>query len=46
MTDAEKERERFLTKIGQIASTPKAEPKASKKPIKKVEERPNGDFNQ
>ncbi len=43
MTDAEKERERFLIKIGQIATTPKAEPKASKKPTKKVEEQPNAD---
>ena len=42
MTDAEKERERFLIKIGQIAPTPKAEPKATKKLTKKDEEQPHG----
>lgn len=43
MTDAEKERERFLIKVGQIAPTPKAEPKATTKPSKKETEQPNGD---
>jgi len=43
MTDADKERTRFLIKIGQIAPTPKAEPKATTKPTKKETEQPDGD---
>jgi hypothetical protein len=42
MTDADKERERFLIKVGQIAPKPKAEPKAQTKPTKKETEQPNG----
>lgn len=42
MTDTDKERERFLIKIGQIAPKPKAEPAATTKPVKKDKEQPNG----
>jgi|APGre2960657404_1045060.scaffolds.fasta_scaffold262064_2 hypothetical protein len=43
MTELDQERERFLTKIGQIAPKPKAEPTATKKLTKKDKEQPNGD---
>ena len=46
MTDIDQERERFLTKTGQVASTPKAEPTASKKLTKKDKEQPHGDSSE
>ena len=46
MTELDQERERFLTKIGQTASTPKAEPTAIKKLTKKDKEQPHGDSSE